>query len=155
MAIPIEKTEPTPGSSKPFYRRWLKWSAWGCVVSLVLMTGLVVLLFVLIAGTTPKSVHFVKDPIPPPDATSDQGNGLDGFDSPYIGHTGSWNGKGGGMFDASKIPKLDEEVSMGLRWTYMCVYWRALEPDGPVDPDREAGALTETPARLKPAQVPS
>ena len=26
---------------------------------------------------------------------------------------------------------------MGLRWTYMCVYWRALEPDGPVDPDRE------------------
>ena len=26
------------------------------------------------------------------------GSGLDGFDSPYLGHTGSWDGKGGAMF---------------------------------------------------------
>ena len=25
------------------------------------------------------------------------------------------------------------EVSMGLRWTFMPVYWSVLEPDGPVD----------------------
>lgn len=62
-----------------------------------------------------------------------QGGGLDGFTSPYLGHTGSWDGKGGGMGGASKNPSMDVEKSMGLRWTFMPVYWRALEPDGPVD----------------------
>jgi hypothetical protein len=51
---------------------------------------------------------------------------LDGFDSPYIGHTGSWDGKGGGMFGSSKIPDLDFEVGMGLRWTFMAVYWKQM-----------------------------
>ena len=58
---------------------------------------------------------------------------LDGFSSPYLGHTGSWDGKGGGMFGSSKNPSMDEEVGMGLRWTFMPVYWSELEPDGPVD----------------------
>jgi hypothetical protein len=31
---------------------------------------------------------------------------------------------------------MDLEVKMGLRWTFMPVYWRTLEPDGPVDPDK-------------------
>lgn len=60
------------------------------------------------------------------------GGGLDGFESPYLGHTGSWDGKGGGMFGSSKAGAMDKEVGMGLRWTFMCVYWRALEPEGPV-----------------------
>ena len=59
--------------------------------------------------------------------------GWNGFDSPYVGHTGSWNGTGGGMFGGSKIPDLDIEVGMRLRWTFMCVYWNAMEPNGPVD----------------------
>lgn len=58
---------------------------------------------------------------------------IDGFDSPYIGHTGSWDGQGGAMFGASKKPDLDTEKRMGLRWTFMPVYWRKMEPDGPVD----------------------
>ncbi|TWT30254.1 hypothetical protein KOR34_48120 [Posidoniimonas corsicana] len=60
------------------------------------------------------------------------GGGLDGFDSPYIGHTGSWDGSGGAMMGGSKIDALDDEVAMGLHWTFMCVYWNKLEPDGPV-----------------------
>jgi hypothetical protein len=32
---------------------------------------------------------------------------------------------------------LDKEVRMGLRWTFMPVNWSAMEPDGPVDLDRE------------------
>jgi hypothetical protein len=62
---------------------------------------------------------------------------LDGFDSPYLGHTGSWNGKGGAMGGGSKIPDLDRERAMGLRWTFMPVYWRVLEPDGPAELSRE------------------
>ncbi len=65
------------------------------------------------------------------------GSNLDGFDSPYLGHTGSWDGKGGAMFGGSKIPDLDRERAMGLRWTFMPVHWRAMEPDGPVDLSRE------------------
>jgi hypothetical protein len=56
-----------------------------------------------------------------------------GFDSPYLGHTGSWDGKGGAIFGGSKANDLETETHMGLRWTFMPVYWRALEPDGPVD----------------------
>jgi hypothetical protein len=59
--------------------------------------------------------------------------GLDGFDSPYLGHTGSWDGQGGGMFGSSKVPDLDREVAMGLRWTFMPVYWKNMEPNAPVD----------------------
>lgn len=63
--------------------------------------------------------------------------GLAGSDSPYLGHTGSWDGKGGGIFGSSKIPDLDREVAMGLRWTFMPVHWRAMEPRGPVDPEKD------------------
>jgi hypothetical protein len=43
------------------------------------------------------------------------------------------------MFGGSKTKDLDKEVAMGLRWTFMPVNWRAIEPDGPVQtphPDR-------------------
>ena len=70
-------------------------------------------------------------PLPPPPA--DLGGGLPHFRSPYLGHTGSWDGKGGAMGGASKANDLDVEVGMGLKWTFMPVYWQALEPDGPVD----------------------
>ena len=36
------------------------------------------------------------------------------------------------MFGGTKEKDLDKEVAMGLRWTFMPVNWRALEPDGPV-----------------------
>jgi hypothetical protein len=64
------------------------------------------------------------------------GGGLDGFESPYLGHTGSWDGKGGGFWGSSKLVDLEKEREMGLRWTFMPVYWRALESDGPVDLSR-------------------
>ncbi len=58
---------------------------------------------------------------------------LDGFESPYLGHTGSWDGKGGAMFGWSKDSDLDAERAMGLRWTFMPVHWNEMEPDEPVD----------------------
>ncbi len=65
---------------------------------------------------------------------------LEGFASPYIGHTGSWDGKGGAIFGGSKVPDLDTDQAMHLRWTFMAAYWRALEPGGPVDLARETPA---------------
>jgi hypothetical protein len=85
----------------------------------------------------PRSYPLASNPIPPPVGKSGLGGGLPGFDSPYLGHTGSWNGKGGALGGGSKISDMDKERSMGLRWTFMPVYWRALEPDGPVDLSRE------------------
>jgi len=76
-------------------------------------------------------------PIPPPTKTElSLGGGLAGFESPYLGHTGSWDGKGGGLWGSSKLVDLEREREMGLRWTFMPVYWQALESDGPVDLSR-------------------
>ncbi len=55
--------------------------------------------------------------------------------SPYLGHTGSWDGKGGGMRGSNKIADMDREIAMGLHWTFMPVYWRQMEPNGPTDPE--------------------
>jgi hypothetical protein len=41
------------------------------------------------------------------------------------------------MGGKAKTADLDIEVGMGLRWTFMPVYWSALEPDGPVDLAKE------------------
>lgn len=109
-----------------------------------LAAGLVVLFGIGIGGLflwlqqVPSAYPLTSNPIPPPSAHP-LGGGLDGFDSPYLGHTGSWNGRGG-AWGGSKLADLDKEVSMGLRWTFMPVYWRALEPDGPVDLSQETPA---------------
>ena len=71
--------------------------------------------------------------MPPPAPSGLLGGGLDGFESPYLGHTGSWDGKGGALGGGSKAADMDKEVAMGLRWTFMPVHWKTLEPDGPVD----------------------
>jgi hypothetical protein len=92
------------------------------------MIGLVLLLL----NKVPKHYPPVASPIPPPVRSPASPGELDGFDSPYIGHTGSWDGKGGSMFGGSKVPDLEVERSMGLRWTFMPVHWRAMEPEGPV-----------------------
>jgi hypothetical protein len=81
----------------------------------------------------PKSYPAAEHPMAPVWIYSPRTNFPAGFDSPYLGHTGSWDGKGGGMFGMSKAAGLDAEARMGLRWTFMPVYWQALEPDGPVD----------------------
>jgi len=88
----------------------------------------------------PKSYPLAARPVTVVAGNANSGGGIDGFDSPYLGHTGSWDGKGGAMFGGSKIPDLEKERAMGLRWTFMPVYWRGLEPDGPVD------LRSETPA---------
>lgn len=93
----------------------------------------VIVLAVLWLGKVPKSYPLAANPIPAPATNSNLGGGLDGFESPYLGHTGSWNGKGGAMLGGSKLADLDKERTMGLRWTFMPVHWRAMEPDGPVD----------------------
>jgi len=96
-----------------------------------------VVLVVLFLGKVPKSYPLTSNPIPPPAEEASLGGGLEGFDSPYLGHTGSWDGKGGGFAGRSKAEAMDEERAMGLRWTFMAVYWRALESDGSVDLGRE------------------
>ena len=95
------------------------------------LAGMIVL-GLLLLNKVPKHYATVASPIPPPARSPAFPGNLDGFDSPYIGHTGSWDGKGGRMFGASKIPDLEVERSMSLRWTFMPVNWRAMEPEGPV-----------------------
>jgi len=99
----------------------------------VLIFVAAIVLVVLFLGKVPKSYPLATRPIPAIAINTNLGGGLDGFDSPYLGHTGSWDGKGGAMFGGSKIPDMNKEQAMGLRWTFMPVYWRALEPNGPVD----------------------
>ena len=98
----------------------------------MVVLGLVAALFIFL-GRVPKSYPRVINPIPPPLPGNSLGGGIDGFDSPYLGHTGSWDGKGGGLGGSSKIADLDVEREMGLRWTFMPVYWRTLESNGAVD----------------------
>jgi hypothetical protein len=62
---------------------------------------------------------------------------LPNFDSPYLGHTGSWDGKGGQADGTSKAADIANEVAMGLHWTFMAVYWSALEPNGPTDGNQQ------------------
>lgn len=112
----------------------------GCAVicagalALFIAAGIGLIVFL---GKVPKSYPPAARPLPAASAQTNQGGGLEGFNSPYLGHTGSWDGKGGAMFGGSKLADLDRERAMGLRWTFMPVYWRVLEPDGPVDLGRE------------------
>ncbi|TWU28752.1 glycoside hydrolase 5 family protein [Novipirellula artificiosorum] len=122
--------DPQPRS---LLRKTTRTAGCGCVGVGVLFATLLGFIYVLIGQSVPKTYSTIENPIAAPDPTANLGGELDGFDSPYIGHTGSWDGKGGGMFGSSKLADLDAEVAMGLRWTFMCAYWSALEPDGPVD----------------------
>lgn len=107
--------------------------AWGCGTGILILTGASALLMFL-GNRVPSAYPPAPRPIPPPSKFSSD---LDGFDSPYLGHTGSWDGKGGGMGGSSKISDLEKERSMGLRWTFMPVYWSVMEPNGAVDLSRE------------------
>lgn len=118
---------------KSFWQRFLRLARWGCGSTVVLLLALVGGVYLLIALSVPKTYPIVEHPIAAPDPADHLGGSLDGFDSPYIGHTGSWDGKGGGLFGRSKLQDLEAEKAMGLRWTFMCAYWCAMEPDGPVD----------------------
>lgn len=112
------------GRRSKFFRA----ARWGCGGALLLLFGLVALLFVFL-NRVPKSYPAVAIPMETPTSGQRLGGGLDGFDSPYLGHTGSADGKGGAMGGGSKAADLDTEMAMGLRWTFLPVYWKALEPD--------------------------
>jgi hypothetical protein len=114
----------------------LKGCAWGCGGTVLLFALLLGLLLVVL-NRVPKSYPQIASPVPPPKPTDYASSGLDGFESPYLGHTGSWDGKGGNMWHGSKVPELEKEVEMGLRWTFMPVNWSAMEPDRPVDLSHE------------------
>src|ERR1700722_2501754 len=120
-------------------RSWLRRSClWGCGLTLSALVLISVLLGVvwIFLGRVPKNYPAADHPMEPIWISSPRTNYPAGFDSPYLGHTGSWDGKGGGMFGSSKADDLDVEARMGLHWTFMAVYWRALEPDGPADLQR-------------------
>jgi hypothetical protein len=102
----------------------------------MVLLGLLAIPFVLL-NRVPKSYPPAANPIAPPAPGDSLGGGLDGFVSPYLGHTGSWDGKGGAMGGRPKSADLAIEAAMGLRWTFMPVYWRALEPEGPVEVAKE------------------
>jgi hypothetical protein len=114
----------------------LKPAKWGCGCLALVLLGLVAAVFVFL-NRVPKTYPSAANPLPPPSPGHSPGGGLDGFDSPYLGHTGSWDGKGGAMGGWPKTKDLDKELDMGLRWTFMPVYWRALEPELPVDLAKE------------------
>ncbi len=110
-------------------RRWLKRILWACGVMVLLLVALMALLFALVSRV-PTGYPLVANPLTPPSQFPGRPAG---FASPYIGHTGSWDGKGGALWGSSKIPDLDAERAMHLHWTFMSVHWSAMEPDGPVD----------------------
>jgi hypothetical protein len=114
-------------------RRWL-WR----IVRLGFGTVLigVVSITVLIAGflnRVPSAYRLLANPLAPPAANRYDAMELPGFESPYLGHTGSADGAGGAMFGGSKGADLDQEAAMGLRWTFLPVNWRKIEAEGPVN----------------------
>ncbi len=139
-AASLNRVDPTAGAGGParaakvgtFRRRLLKGCIWGCGV-IVLFGGLLIGLLFGVLNRVPQTYPPARHALAPPAPGDFDALGLDGFESPYLGHTGSWDGKGGGMWGSSKVPDLDKEVEMGLRWTFMPVHWSALEPDGAVD----------------------
>ncbi len=132
------------GKPRSLGGRVLRGCALGCAGMAVLFVLALILGVVLVRKRFPRSFPLAAHPVWPVAADADAGVQLPGFDSPYLGHTGSWDGKGGALFGASKVPDLDKERAMGLRWTFMPVYWRALEPNGPVDLTRQTpGAWQE------------
>ncbi len=125
--------KPSQGTAKrSVRRRVLLGCAFGCV-GVVLLLVTVIVLVVSFLARVPNSYPLATHPIAAVTTRTNLGGGLDGFESPYLGHTGSWDGKGGSIFGGSKTNNLDTERAMGLRWTFMPVHWRALEPGGPVD----------------------
>ncbi len=146
MTTHAEREEPPAPRSRSGCRRLLIFGGWGCGGTAALLALGVWALFGLldrVPASYPPSARVIE----PPAAGEYARFGLDGFESPYLGHTGSWDGKGGGLFGASKVPDLDWEASMGLRWTFMPVNWSALEPDDPVEL-READPLPPAWAEL-------
>jgi hypothetical protein len=129
--IPI-RTAPVTSRSRGCRRG----CGWGCAVVLLGTLGLAGVLFSILQQV-PADYGASRRPLTPPPASHYAGAELEGFESPYFGHTGSWDGKGGALWGGSKLDDLAKEQEMGLRWTFMPVYWRALEPEGPVDPDEE------------------
>src|SRR5271170_2928811 len=53
-------------------------------------------------GRVPKSYPASQHPLEPVWAATPSANSPAGFDSPYLGHNESWDGKGGGKFGSSK-----------------------------------------------------
>ncbi len=100
---------------------------------MTLILALPIGVFILLLNRVPGSYPLAANPLDPPLVEDYTIAGLDGFESPYLGHTGSWDGQGGAMWKGSKVPDMDKEVEMGLRWTFMPVHWSAMEPDGAVD----------------------
>jgi hypothetical protein len=130
-------TPPSPGPGPTLVvekrgKRLLRGCAFGCLSTVLLGVGGMICLALLLSKV-PRTYPPVAQPIPPPAPDRRLGATLEGFASPYLGHTGSWDGKGGGLGGGSKISALDQERAMGLRWTFMPVYWRAMEPERPVD----------------------
>jgi len=125
--------KPFPERKRRSWRRPLFRSCGcGCIGTMILGMGTVAVLWILISKSVP-TYQPIENPLPPLDRSSALAGALPGFNSPYVGHTGSWNGSGGAIFGGSKIPDLDLEVGMGLHWTFMAVHWSSMEPEGPLD----------------------
>lgn len=121
-----------PPKPRRSVRKWIRWVLAAFAGGVLLIFGLIALLY-LFVNRPPKSYPTSTNPIQPPSREDYARYQLDGFDSPYLGHTGSWNGQGGTMFGGTKEKDMDKEVAMGLRWTFMPVNWRELEPNGSVN----------------------
>jgi len=141
----VSKADTTPATTgaprterpRTFRRRLLKATAWGCGGAVLLLVAFAGLLFVYVSRV-PQAYSQPANPLAPPTPSDYAASELDGFESPYLGHTGSWDGKGGNIWGGSKVPDLEKEAGMGLRWTFMPVNWSAMEPERPTDLKREA-----------------
>src|SRR5690348_2295913 len=101
----VPKTSKPESQRPPLWRRLLRWFTFGCGMGCGCGTLLLVLpivaLFWLLGSSVPDSYRIAENPIPPPAPSVEAAESLKGFSSPYIGHTGSWDGKGGAIFGGS------------------------------------------------------
>ena len=72
-----------------------------CAIVAALFIAAVISLLIRI-NNAPLAPSFPIHLIAVPPAGRDLGGGLEGFGSPYLGHNGSWDGKGGAIWEAQK-----------------------------------------------------
>ena len=76
------------GPGRWISRRVMKGCAWACGGTVLLLVVLIGALFIFL-NRVPQAYPLAVDPLAPPQPAGYAGFEWDGFESPYLGHTGS------------------------------------------------------------------
>ena len=105
----------------------------GIAALIVLLVLVLLAVLFCFLGQVPKNYPPMAKPIEPPSPTEYTGREWTDLTRLTLATREAGMARVAQCGEAAKVPDLDKEAGMGLRWTFMPVYWSAMEPDGPVD----------------------